>query len=167
MTDDFHYRSVVGKTNFLEKLTRPDIAVTTHQCAQFLSDPKQSHVDALGYVGNCLIGTKDEGIYLNPCHDKSFECWVGADFLGQYVKGAFPMHLDAMTAKLRTGFLITYAGCPITWGSKLQRESALSTTESEYMGISESFRSLLPMMGLLDQAREKGVPKKLQLRATH
>jgi hypothetical protein len=47
MTDDFHYRSVVGKTNFLEKLTRPDIAVATHQCARFSWDPKQSHADAL------------------------------------------------------------------------------------------------------------------------
>jgi hypothetical protein len=32
MDDDFHYRSVIGKTNFLEKSTRPDIAVATHQC---------------------------------------------------------------------------------------------------------------------------------------
>jgi hypothetical protein len=85
---------------------------------------------------------------------------VDADFLGQYVKGAPDMHLDAMTAKSRTGFMITYAGCPITWGSTLQRESALSTTESEYMAISESFRSLLPMMDLLEEAREKGVPVK-------
>jgi hypothetical protein len=158
MADDFHYRSVVGKGNFLEKSTRPDIAVAMHQCARFSSDPKQSHANALRYIGKYLSGTKDEGIYLDPQQDKSFECWVDADFLGQYVKGATDMHLDAMTAKSRTGYLITYAGCPITWGSKLQRESALSTTESEYMAISESFRSLLPMMDLLEEAREKGVP---------
>ena len=33
MAEDFHYRSVVGKVTFLEKLTRPDIAVAVHQCA--------------------------------------------------------------------------------------------------------------------------------------
>jgi hypothetical protein len=92
---------------------------------------------------------------------------VDADFLGQYIKGAPDMHLDAMTAKSRTGFLITYAGCPITWESKLQCESALSTTKSEYMAISESFRSLLPMMGLLEEAREKGVPLKSRPPVVH
>lgn len=158
MAEDFHYRSVIGKTNFLEKSTRPDIAVAVHQCARFSADPKQSHADALRYIGRYLKGSKERGIILNPQHEKSFECWVDADFLGQYDKGAKDLHLDKMTAKSRTGFLITYAGCPIVWGSKLQRESALSTTEAEYMAISEAFRSLLPLMDLLEEAREKGVP---------
>jgi hypothetical protein len=110
------------------------------------------------YIGRYLKGSSDEGIYLDPKQEQSFECWVDADFLGQYVKGASDMHLDPMTAKSRTGFVITYAGCPIIWGSKLQRESALSTTEAEYMAISEAFRSLLPLMDLLEEAREKGIP---------
>jgi hypothetical protein len=158
MTDNFHYRSVVGKGNFLEKSTRPDIAVAMHQCARFSADPKQCHANAVRYIGKYLAGTKDEGIYLDPKNNKSFECWVDADFLGQYVKGAKDMHLDSMTAKSRTGFIITYAGCPITWGSKLQRKAALSTTESEYISISDAFRSLLPMMDLLEEAQKKGVP---------
>ena len=158
MADDFHYRSVVGKTNFLEKSTRPDIAVAVQQCTRFSAEPKQCHADALRYVGKYLQGTKDEGLYLDPKQDKSFECWVDADFLGQYVKDAPDMHLDKMTAKSRTGYLITYAGCPVIWGSKLQRESALSTTESEYISLSESFRSLIPLMELLEEAKNMGVP---------
>jgi hypothetical protein len=35
--------------------------------------------------------------------------------------------------------VISYQGCPITWASKLQTEVVLSTTESEYVGLSESF----------------------------
>ena len=35
MTPEFHYRSVIGKLNFLEKSTRPDISVSVHQCARF------------------------------------------------------------------------------------------------------------------------------------
>jgi hypothetical protein len=158
MNDDFNYRSVIGKANFLEKSTRPDIAVAIHQCARFSSDPKHSHATAVRYVGKYLQGTKNEGIYLDPKADKSFECWVDADFLGQYVKGAPDMHLDKMTAKSRTGFIITYAGCPITWSSKLQQETALSTTKSEYMALSEAFRTLIPLMDLLEEARAMGVP---------
>jgi hypothetical protein len=94
---------------------------------------------------------------LDPQEDKSFECWVDADFPGEYVKGAPDMHLDALTTKSRTGFMITYAGCLITWGSTLQRELALSMAESEYMAISESFRSLVPMMDL-GRGERKGSP---------
>jgi hypothetical protein len=158
MNDDFHYRLVIGKANFLEKSTRPDIAVAVHQCARFSTDPKQSHADVVRYFGKYLQGTKSEGIYLDPNDDKSFECWVDADFLGQYIKGAKDMELDAMTAKSRTGFIITYAGCLITWASKIQRDAALSSTESEYIAMSEAFRLLLPMMDLMEESRANGVP---------
>ena len=97
MNDDFRYRSVIGKANFLEKSTRPDIAVAVHSCARFSSEPKQSHADAVRYFGKYLQGTKDEGVYLDPNNDKSFECWVDAVFLGQYVRGAPDMHLSRMT----------------------------------------------------------------------
>ena len=39
----FHYSSVIGKLNYLEKATRPDISFATHQCAHFVVDPKKSH----------------------------------------------------------------------------------------------------------------------------
>lgn len=140
MEDDFHYPSVIGRANFLEKSNRPDIAVAVHQCAPFSLEPKQSHADAMRYVGRYLQGTKSEGIYLDPNNGKSFKCWEDANFLGQYVKGAPNTYLDKMTAKSWTGFLITYAGCPITWGSKVHMESALSSTKSKYLAISEAFR---------------------------
>jgi hypothetical protein len=161
MKDEFHYQSVIGKANFLEKSTRPDIVVAVHQCARFSSDPKQSHAGAERYLVRYRQGTKDEGIYLDPNDDKSFECWLDADFLGQYVKEAKDMELDAITAKSRTGFIITYAGSPITWTSKVQRDAALSSTESEYIAMSEAFCVLIPMMDLLEGGRSNGVPMRL------
>jgi hypothetical protein len=38
--DSFHYRRVIGKLNFLEKSTRPDIAYAVHQCARFSESPR-------------------------------------------------------------------------------------------------------------------------------
>ena len=43
----FHYRSVVGKLNYLDKATRPDISFATHQCAHFVVDPKKSLAHAV------------------------------------------------------------------------------------------------------------------------
>jgi hypothetical protein len=48
--NSFHYRSVIGKLNYLEKSTRPDIAYAVHQCARFSSCPKQSHAEAVKYI---------------------------------------------------------------------------------------------------------------------
>ena len=43
----FHYRSVIGKLNYLEKATRLDISFATHQCAHFVADPKKTHARAV------------------------------------------------------------------------------------------------------------------------
>ena len=51
MTTKFNYHSVIGKFNFLEKSTCPDIAYAVHQCACFPVDPKQSHADAVKRIG--------------------------------------------------------------------------------------------------------------------
>ena len=44
-----------------------------------------------------------------------------------------------------------YAGFPITWGSKLQTEIALSTTESEYIDILSSMQEVIPFLGLMKE----------------
>ena len=43
----FHYRSRIGKLNFLEKSTRPNIAFITHQCARYTWDPRKEHGSAI------------------------------------------------------------------------------------------------------------------------
>eukprot|EP00980_Cylindrotheca_fusiformis_P019196 scaffold6521_cov93-Cylindrotheca_fusiformis.AAC.4 len=41
------YRSIIGKLNFLEKSTRPEIAFATHQAARFSADPRKPHSKAV------------------------------------------------------------------------------------------------------------------------
>ena len=53
----FHYQSVIGKLNFLEKATRPDISYATHQCACFLSNPQMEHNKADKWLSRYLKGT--------------------------------------------------------------------------------------------------------------
>jgi hypothetical protein len=49
--NSFNYRSVIGKLNYLERGSRIDIAYITHQCAQFSTDAKKEHGDALRWLG--------------------------------------------------------------------------------------------------------------------
>ncbi len=109
MTDDFHYRSVIGKLNFLEKSTRLDLGYSVHQCARFSADPKESHAAAVKRIGKYLNGTKLKGLILNP-REHSFDCWVDADFVGNWDR--VNADVDPSTAKSRTGFIITYGACP-------------------------------------------------------
>ena len=44
-----------------------------------------------------------------------------------------------------------YAGCPITWLSKLQTEIALSTTEAECIALSQAMREVIPFMNLMQE----------------
>ena len=74
------------------------------------------------------------------------QCYLDADFDGGRKYGN---HASPESVFSRTGFVIMYAGCPITWGSKLQTEIALSTTESEYIALSSAIREVIPFLGLM------------------
>ena len=89
----------------------------------------------------------DKGITFkpNPGALDHLECFVDADFAGNYCK---EMQHDLVSVKSRTGCVIKYAGCPIHWFSCLQSEIALSTTEAEYIALSIAARELLPMREL-------------------
>ena len=59
MQPEFHYQSVIGKLNFLEKSTRPDISVSVHQCVRFSESPKKSHAEDVKCIGRYLLATQD------------------------------------------------------------------------------------------------------------
>ena len=153
--ESWEYRSVIGKLNFLEKSTRPDIAFAVHQCARYSSNPKQSHSAAVRYIVRYLMATRDKGIILNP-NDHSFECYVDADFQGGWNINTATE--DSTTAKSRTAYIIMYAGCPIVWASKIQTDIALSTTKSEYSSLSEATREVLWVMGLMEEVKQQMAP---------
>jgi hypothetical protein len=54
-------------------------------------------------------------------------------------------HTDPACAKSWTGFIITFADCPVFWQSKLQTEMALSTMEAEIIAHSACCRELFKM----------------------
>ena len=158
--ESWEYRSVIGKLNFLEKSTRPDIAFAVHQCARYSSNPKESHSAAVRYIVRYLMATREKGLILKP-NDHSFDCYVDADFQGGWdIETATE---DSTTAKSRTAYIIMYAGCPIVWASKMQTDIALSTTESEYSALSEATREVLWLMGLMTEVKEKLAPETVDI----
>ena len=124
----FHYRSVIGKLNYLEKATRPDISFATHQCARYMSDPKKSHARAVCWVGRYLLHSRRKGIRFKADITRGLEVFVDASFAGNWDKQDALIG-DRDTARSRHGYIILYYGCPLIWKSQLQTEIALSSTE--------------------------------------
>jgi hypothetical protein len=94
-----------------------------------------------------LLATKDKGLILKPSMSLALDMFVDADFAGMWHKEYSALRDNVLS---RTGFVITFCGCPITWCSKLQTEIALSTTESEYIALSTGTHELLPLRRILE-----------------
>ena len=164
--EEWSYRSLIGMLTYLARNTRPDIEYAVHQCARFQCDPRLPHANAIKRIGRYLIGTRDKGLTFKPSNDLShFECYVDADFAGNYTAETCE---DPNSVKSRTGCVIKYAGCPITWFSRLQTEIALSTTEAEYIALSTAAREVLPLRELILEIKPiLNIPEaKLQIRCT-
>ena len=101
-----------------------------------------------------LLGTYNKGMVIKPDTNKSFKVHVDADFCGNWHK-RYGHKPDS--ARSRHRYIISCAGIPIVHKSQLQSEIALSSTESEYTGLSYALRETIPIMELLKEMKEKGL----------
>jgi hypothetical protein len=144
--DSWNYHSVIGKLNYLANNTWPDISMAVHQCARYSSNPKALHELAVKRIARYLLVTQSKGLVLHPTADMSLNMFVDADFAGRWHKDYTELRDSVLS---RTGYVIQFCSCPITWVSKLQSEIALSTTDSEYIALSTATHELLPLCRIL------------------
>ena len=148
---------MIGKLNYLEKATRPDISFATHQCARFAAAPKKSHTHAVHWLGHYLLHSKKKGMRFRTDITCGLEVSVDASLAGNWDKKDAQTG-DRDTTRSRHGYIILYYGCPLIWKSQLQTEIALSSTESKYTGLSYALREAIPLLSLLDELKEQGFP---------
>ena len=136
---------------YLQGTSRPDISMSTHQCACFNSCPKLCHEQAVKRICKYLLDTNNKGIIFQPDPTKGLECHVDADFAGYLASGE---HSNPEAILSRTGFVISYAGCPMYWCSRIQTEICLRTTEAEYVYLSMKMREVLPFLNLMGEIKQ-------------
>ena len=91
-----------------------------------------------------FLNTKDQGLVLRPDKEKGLDCFVDDDWAGSW--GHISSN-DPLSSHSRTGYYITYAGCPLMWKYVIQPLISLSTTEAKYItlfGSSRSYRYYTP-----------------------
>ena len=97
---------------------------------------------------------RQKGTILKPDPNRGLEVHVDADFAGNWDPEETQ---DRDTARSRHGYIVSYAGCPITWKSQLQTEIAMSSSESEYTGLSYALREAIPIVQLLNEMSAQGI----------
>jgi hypothetical protein len=139
---DFLYPSAVGMLMYLASNSHPDISFSIHQCAWFTHAPKALHSEAILQICQYLKGTSTMGLILRPSKELWLDTHVDSDYAGLW---KWEDDQDPVCVKSRAGLVISFANCPLLWQYKLQGQVALSTMEAEYIALSTSMCSLLPL----------------------
>ena len=138
------YASAVGCLMYAMVCTRPDLAHAVSTVSKYMGNPGREHWKAVKWIFRYLKGTSKHGLMFARQKDQaSVVGFVDADYAGG---------LD--DRRSTTGYVFTLAGGPICWRSVLQSLVALSTTESEYMAVTEAAKEALWLKGLV---RELGI----------
>ena len=132
------YRHVIGSLRYLEQCTRPDISFALNRLSRYQSNPGLPHWQELKHLCRYIAGTQSYGVIYGkdvyPMHKKlkhdlsgPLTCFVDSDHAA-----------DKDTRRSCTGYIFFSRGGPISWRSRLQNSTAISTTEAEFMAASDA-----------------------------
>jgi hypothetical protein len=142
---DWNYRRIIGKLNFIASSCRPKLSSAVHQAARFSQDPRTNHTEAVKRIARYRKGLVNKEIIFKPM-DNNFKVYADADFGGLWDNTAAD---SPVTGKSRTGFVITFADCPILWALQLQTKHTLLATEAVYIALSTALHHTIPLMRLI------------------
>lgn len=133
------YRSLIGSLMYLAISTRPDITHAISQLSQFNEDPGPYHWTAAKRVLRYLKGTKDLKLIFKKTEQK-LEGYADADWGN-----------NADDRHSYTGYFFKLANAAISWSSRKQKSIALSSTEAEYVSLSEAAKEAMHIRKFLGE----------------
>jgi hypothetical protein len=131
LDSDNVYRALVGSLLYL-LASRPDIASAVVQLSRHLNAPTQGHLKAAKRVLRYLSGTTQKGVNFKRGAQLRLWCYSDSDWAGCQV-----------TRRSTSGYVAYFAGGPVSWKSKLQVVTALSSCEAEYVALTEAVKEML------------------------
>lgn len=149
-TINIPYQNLIGSLMYLAVLTRPDIAYSLSYLSQFNNCYNENHFIYAKRVLQYLQRTKH---YCLKYSKESVELkgFVDADWAS-----------DSLDRKSYTGFCFTMNGSVISWQSRKQKTVSLSSTEAEYVALSEASREAVYLGNLMYEITGKQCVIKLQ-----
>ncbi|WVZ16376.1 hypothetical protein V8G54_009358 [Vigna mungo] len=133
------YASAIGSLMYAMVCTRPDIGHAVGVVSRFMSNPGKAHWEAVKWILRYLRGTIEKCLYFSKGELK-VQGYVDADFGG-----------EVDHRRSTTGYIFTVGTTAVSWMSQVQKIVALSTTEAEYVAVTEASKELIWLQGLLTE----------------
>ena len=121
---------------YLVKHSRPDIANVARELSKCMDQANAGAYKELKRVIKFVLDTKSFGLKIEPIKEKEdglwhIMCYCDSDYAG-----------DPATRKSVSGFIIFLMNVPIMWRSKSQGCVTLSSSEAEYISLSEAAKEI-------------------------
>ena len=133
------YKSAIGSLLYLAGMTRPDISFAVNYAARFQSDPGTSHWAYVKQIFRYLKGTVNLGLMYERKKSINLTAYSDSDWAG-----------DTVDRKSTSGYLFVVNNTPVAWSSTKQRTIALSSTESEIIGIVNAVKECIWLRALFE-----------------
>lgn len=140
------YRSGVGMLLYLVKHSRPDIANAVRQLSKVLDGSTEASYKEMLRVIKYVLDTKTLGLKFEPTMTKG-EPWD----IVVYTDSDYAS--DPVSRRSVSGYIIYVHGVPICWKSKAQQSVTLSSTEAEWVALSEAIKEVIFLINLLGSMR--------------
>jgi ATP-binding cassette subfamily B (MDR/TAP) protein 1 len=133
------YASTIGSLMYAMVCTRPDISHAVGVVSRYMSNPSKQHWEAVKWILRYLRGTTEKCLTFRK-DEFNLEGYVDSDFAGK---------VDHRRST--TGYVFTLGSTAISWVSQLQKIVTISTTEAEYVAVTEASKELIWLQGLLTE----------------
>lgn len=125
------YRRVLGSLLFLSTRSSPDISTAVSMFTKSHQSPFPEHWTAMKTFVRYVIETKGYGLLLPFLHNALVESCSDVDW-----------RRDKHKRRFNSIFLVTIAGGPVLWSSRLQSLTAPSTTEVKFVALSHCHKEI-------------------------
>lgn len=134
------YQEAIGSLMFAAQISRPDISYAVGALARYNNNPGKAHWQAVKRVMRYLKGTINYKLQFTRDSKDYIEGFSDADWAG-----------DVDDRKSTSGYIYKFQSGCISWNSKKQQTTALSTTEAEYMALSAASQEAIWLQSLIKE----------------
>ncbi|GJR36205.1 hypothetical protein Tco_1211889 [Tanacetum coccineum] len=118
------YRGMIGSLMYLTS-SRPDLIYVVCLCARYQAMPIENHLNAVKRIFQYLKGTINMGLWYSKDTGMSLTAYSDAD------------HAGCQDTRRSTSGSAQFLGDKlVSWSSKKQKSTAISSTEAEYISLS-------------------------------
>lgn len=127
------YRKLIGMLLYVSTNTRPDISIAVSILSQRVSHPTINDMNEVKRMIRYLKTTRDERLKLSDERfEKSLKVYTDADWAE-----------ETRDRRSNSGFLARINGGTFAWSCRKQTLVALSSTEAEYIALSEATKEVI------------------------